>query len=102
MGLKSHMARLGRAADTENRMARPRNLDRQLKDLGRAADLENRMARPGNLDWQLKGSGRAADLESRMARPGVVLSCSPPGGGFYRWAWLSPPSNLCLKQPLER
>ena len=51
VGLESRMARLGRAADLENCMARPGNLDRQLKDLGRAADLENRIACPRNLNW---------------------------------------------------
>jgi len=46
-------------------------------------DLENRIARLRNLNPQLKGLGRAADLESRIARPSIVLSRSPPGSGSY-------------------
>ena len=44
MGLKSRIARLG-------------NLDRQVKGLGRAVNLKNYIARPKNLNWQLKDLG---------------------------------------------
>ena len=69
--------------DLKNYIARPRNLNRQLKDLEQVIDLENHIARPRNLNWQLKNLGRAIDLKNYIACPSIILSCSPLGSSFY-------------------